>query len=164
GIRILADIVEELKQRIRSPLAFLLAGVEPGYLAIEDRVKVVKTGLIKDDKELVKCYNACDAYLSLTKADNLPNSLIEAASCGLPIISFDSGGCREAVLDKESGYIASGNKEIIEALAKILNDLAIQESFSAKARAFAQNNFSMQKQVDAYVRLTEGLLKARGFN
>lgn len=40
-------------------------------------------------------YITSDAYVSFSRIDPCPNSVIEAASCGLPIIGPNSGGIRE---------------------------------------------------------------------
>jgi glycosyltransferase involved in cell wall biosynthesis len=41
-----------------------------------------------------------DFFLSVSKSEGLPVSMIEAASFGIPIISTDVGGCREIIKNK----------------------------------------------------------------
>lgn len=48
--------------------------------------------------EMVDIYNAADIYINLTKCDTYPTVNLEAAACGLPIISFDVGGSTESTL------------------------------------------------------------------
>ena len=42
-------------------------------------------------------YGAADAYLALSYMDPCPNAVIEALSCGLPVLHADSGGIPELV-------------------------------------------------------------------
>ena len=49
--------------------------------------------------------------------DNLPNSVMEALSCGVPVVAFNTGGIPEMVEHKRNGYVAKQkniyNKQII---------------------------------------------------
>ena len=42
-------------------------------------------------------YGAADAYLALSYMDPCPNAVIEAMSCGLPVLYADSGGIPELI-------------------------------------------------------------------
>jgi glycosyltransferase involved in cell wall biosynthesis len=48
-------------------------------------------------KYLVECYRMCDIFLHGAENDPCPNVVIEALSCGLPVIYRDSGGVSEIV-------------------------------------------------------------------
>ncbi len=56
--------------------------------------------------------------------EGLPKILIEAASCGRPIVTTDVPGCREAVTDGENGYLvpAKDPEALKEALVKLIKD------------------------------------------
>ena len=64
-------------------------------------------GLVNDPKLLAQYYCAADVLLYTSLADNFPLVILEAMACGLPIVSFDVGGVKEAVLEGENGIIAS---------------------------------------------------------
>lgn len=59
-----------------------------------------------DNAVLNQYYSASDMLITTTLADNFPLVVLEAMSCGLPIVSFETGGIPEAVIHKEHGYIA----------------------------------------------------------
>ena len=51
-----------------------------------------------------------------TYGEGLPKSLLEAASCGRPIVTYDVPGCREIVKNKYNGFLVE--KRDIDGLAK----------------------------------------------
>ena len=49
----------------------------------------------KDRNELVKLYNESSIFINPTLDENFPTVNIEAQLCGLKVLSFDTGGCKE---------------------------------------------------------------------
>src|SRR3989339_266899 len=78
----------------------------------ENTKKIMYVGIV-DNNILNEYYSACDVILITSLADNFPLIVLEAMSCGLPVVSFDTGGIKEAVIHQENGYIA-GYKNIKE--------------------------------------------------
>lgn len=52
-------------------------------------------------EELASIYSAADVFINTTLEDNFPTTNIEALACGTPIVTFDTGGSVEPVLDEE---------------------------------------------------------------
>jgi len=61
---------------------------------------------IQDALIMSMYYSASDIYLYPSLADNCPLVLLEAMACGLPIVTFQTGGIPELVLHMETGYVA----------------------------------------------------------
>ena len=47
--------------------------------------------------ELAKIYTAADVFVNPTYEDNYPTVNLEAQACGAPVITYDTGGCRETL-------------------------------------------------------------------
>lgn len=79
--------------------------------------------------------------------EGLPKSLLEAAACGLPIVTTDAPGCREVVVDGENGFLVPVRE--IEALAvalkSLLLDPALRQRMGQKGRARAEACFSSKQ-------------------
>ncbi len=54
--------------------------------------------------ELIDLYNNSDYFLNFTYEDTFPTVNIEALACGLPIITYNTGGSPE-IIDNKTGFI-----------------------------------------------------------
>lgn len=72
-------------------------------------------------------YNLADAFINLTYCDTYPTVNVEAAACGTPVITYDTGGCREAM----RGFgLAADRGELQQVLRGINKDLSAQQLVS----------------------------------
>lgn len=83
--------------------------------------------------------------------------MIEAMSCGTPVIGFARGAVPEIVVDGLTGFVvdpATGVDGLTEALKK-LNALSVGEykDVSQKARKRVEEHFSIEKMVETYEKL-----------
>ena len=105
------------------------------------RDKVIFTGFI-DYNELYKYYSIANvAILPSIIEDSAPLTIIEAISCGLPIITTDSGGIPEYVNDKCAVIIKRDNKisnNIAKSIDKIINDEKILNKMSTESTKLAK--------------------------
>jgi len=56
--------------------------------------------------EVAKIINCSDFLLFPSKADNLPNVVLESLACNKPVVAYDIGGINEVVKHKYNGYLA----------------------------------------------------------
>jgi glycosyltransferase involved in cell wall biosynthesis len=79
-----------------------------------------------------------------TYREGLPKSALEAMAAGKPLVTTDIPGCREAVVDDESGLLVPPRDPVslAEALARLIHDPALRARLGAAARQRAEENFS----------------------
>jgi glycosyltransferase involved in cell wall biosynthesis len=74
--------------------------------------------------------------------EGLPKGLIEAAACGLPLVTTDVPGCREVVTDGVDGLLvpARDGPALAAAIARLQDDpvLAFRLASAARARALSE--------------------------
>lgn len=58
--------------------------------------------------ELVNIYSQADMFLNPTLEDNFPTTNLEAIACGLPVITYNTGGSPECI-DDTCGYTVKNN-------------------------------------------------------
>ena len=75
--------------------------------------------------------------------EGLPKVLLEAAASGLPIITTNHPGCRDAIIDNETGFLVPPKDHIAlaNAITAILSDRFLMSKMSKKARSFAELSF-----------------------
>ena len=78
--------------------------------------------------------------------EGLPRGLIEAAACGLPIVTADVPGCREVVRHDETGYLVPvrDGPATAEANGKLLHDPALRRAMGQAARQLALDEFTVE--------------------
>jgi len=87
--------------------------------------------------------------------EGMPKSLLEAAACGLPIVTTDAPGCREVIDNGIEGLIIPLKNSL--ALAKALETLILQpdlrNSMGDKARQRALKIFNQEKVIEATLKI-----------
>ena len=67
---------------------------------------VYPVNYLSNETEIAELYNAVDLFVTPSLQDNLPNTIVEAMSCGVPCVGFNVGGIPEMINHKQDGYVA----------------------------------------------------------
>lgn len=80
-------------------------------------------GLTRTDsaQELAAIYTVADVFFNPTYEDNFPTVNLEAQSCGTRVITYDTGGCSETIVDRGS-FTVKNYSEAVCALRKAANE------------------------------------------
>lgn len=78
---------------------------------------------INSETEMAEVYNAADAFVTPSLQDNLPNTILESLSCGLPCIGFNTGGIPEMIDHQKDGYVAryQSSSDLAEGMIWLVN-------------------------------------------
>lgn len=68
--------------------------------------KVYPLNFVSNEHQLVDIYNAVDLFVTPSLEENLPNTIMEAMSCGTPCVGFNVGGIPEMIDHLHNGYVA----------------------------------------------------------
>lgn len=93
--------------------------------------------------------------------EGMSNVLLESASSGRAIITTDNSGCKETVVDGQTGYIyRAGNvDELYEKTEKFLSlENSERELMGKKGREYIEKNFSRSIVIDAYLEEIKNLI------
>lgn len=85
-----------------------------------------------DRDGIVALYGGADAMLNPTHVDNMPNSVLEALACGLPVISTDVGGVPYILTHEKTGLLVPPADP--EALASAILRLGDDETLRQRLR------------------------------
>ena len=161
----LLDLLSIMNNKMREKIHLLVLG-EGDVREFDslDRFVVHHKGYVSSEDEMVRCLNAADLFIYPTKADNLPNVLIEAIACGTPCVTFDIGGIQEIIINDFNGYIIPpfGLEEFADKAIDLMRDESKIRAFSANAAGLAIKKFSLEEMSDKYFK-TFSQIKERGY-
>jgi glycosyltransferase involved in cell wall biosynthesis len=114
------------------PLRERLQG-EARHLALQN---VTFCGAVRPDRMAI-LYDEADVYLNAPDIDNMPNSILEASACGLPIVSSDAGGIPYIVRHGVTGLLVPRDDDAALATAamRLLEEPGLASRLVAAARA-----------------------------
>jgi glycosyltransferase involved in cell wall biosynthesis len=142
AIRAIALLRDEYPQ-----MRVSIAGVGAERSALERQVAqlgltacVRFTGAL-DAAGIASLYRDADIMLNPSRADNTPNALIEAAACGVPIVSTDVGGIPYLVEHGQSAWLVdSEDPEALAAgLRRVLSDRTLRDTLLTNGLALAES-------------------------
>lgn len=78
--------------------------------------------------------------------EGLPKSLLEAAACGLPIVTTDAPGCREVVRDGVNGLLVPVRdaEALAAALEKLIGNAELRRRMGGQSRVRAETEFGQE--------------------
>jgi glycosyltransferase involved in cell wall biosynthesis len=88
--------------------------------------------------------------------EGVPRTLLEAAACGVPVVTTDSPGCKEAVMDGETGYLVPtrDSKSLAKAIERLINDKSLRYKMGQSGRRLIEKKFDIrtitQQHLDVY--------------
>jgi L-malate glycosyltransferase len=90
--------------------------------------------------EMPKLYAGADCALNPSAVDNMPNSVLEAFACGVPVVSTDAGGVPDLVMDGVNGLLVPvGDAQAMASkVVCVLGDRALAQRLVAAGSAEAQ--------------------------
>lgn len=125
--------------------------------------KVIFTGEIEEN-EMIKTLSQSDIFLHPSIAEAFSMAVIEAMSCGLPIIASDI--CKDQVFDEVNGFAISTSVDdekrimiIREKIKMLLTEEKLRKKMSESSRDIVLERYSWEKIADKVVRVYEDYLK-----
>ena len=168
GVFILTEAAERLRPKYGKAVEFqLIGGLDdhPGAITEVQLRKVCDGEYIRwlgyrTDVRMLLMQCHIVAFPSYYM-EGLPKSLIEAAAIGRPIITCDSVGCKDTVIDGYNGFlIPTKNVDaLVEKLDLLLSDKELRAQMGRNSRAYAEKYFSLKDVVDKHLRIYDELLK-----
>ncbi len=89
-------------------------------------------------------YDEADVYLNAPDIDNMPNSILEAAACGLPIVTSDAGGIPYIVRNGVTALLTPRNDDAALAAAaiRLFEEPGLASRLAAAARSEVLDHYT----------------------
>ncbi len=120
-------------------------------------------GFIPDRTKMVYSYLESDVFCQPTMIGQGSTSMLEAMSCGMPLLARDCGENgyeKELIEDKYNGYICGKGSDLIEKIVYLSNNPSIVKEMGRNSRAKTLKEFSQKTSTMKLLQLIEKL----GFN
>lgn len=115
------------------------------------------TGHFHDDLSLRMLYSAVDVMVIPSRQDNLPNTGVEAMSCGTPVVAFNTCGLPDVVRHHKTGYLAQAfdTEDLAWGIRWVLSDEQRYARLRTNARQDAVARFSYPVVAQQYLQVYE---------
>jgi len=153
------EVVKDLSNQVEKPV-LLFAGSGPledalrGWIEKEQAGEHIKMLGKRDD--MVELYNASDLMVLSSSKEGFSNAVVEALSCGKPVIAANVGGNPEVIEKPEHGWIhdSGDSGKLKEQLIEALSDVERLKNCSEECR-----EQGLRFNLDAMVDATEALYR-----
>lgn len=166
GVLVLIEAAERLRSEYGDKAEFLLCGgLETNPLAVSkerleqlcDGTYIQWLGRRNDVRQLLE-QSHIFAFPSYYK-EGLPKSCIEATAVGRPVITCDSTGCRDTVIDGKTGFLVpvKDSRSLAEKIRILFEDAPLRQEMGRNARRFAEEVFSLEDVIGAHLDIYDKL-------
>lgn len=149
-------LFEQLAKDLNDSYSITLVGaIKTNKNQLHSRIKHIER--TQSINELVQYYNQADVFVNPTLYDNFPTVNLEAQACGLPVITFDTGGSAESIIDGKTGKIVPTNNYDI-----LLREILKWPNKSKKIEKITRNNalkYSLNSMFNQYLDLYTEILR-----
>lgn len=108
-----------LADKVPEDVVFIMIGLS------KDQINTLPKNIIglertEDLSQLVRFYSLANVFINPTYQDTFPTVNIEALACGTPVLTYNTGGCAEAITDEVGIVVDRGDRlSLLSALKKM---------------------------------------------
>lgn len=144
GLQVLREALEALEASGRGRYVVMLAGPDEGAGVQEFNAGAVTTRVLGNVDDIPSLLQACDILVLPTQREGFPNVVLEAAACGLPVVTTDATGAVDSVINGRTGFVVGkrDSRSMAEALARLGGDPGLRRSMGLAARRRVEREFT----------------------
>lgn len=161
GINYLVQALEHLKQDYKQTglVEILIFGKNKHFDISRLPFSAQGLSTITSQHDLAELYSLADVFVMPSIEDNLPNTVMEAMSCGTPVVAFNTGGLPEMIDHQQNGYLADfkSASDLAKGIHEMLFTTGAAE-ISIQARNKVLLNFSNDRIARQYAEVYKSIL------
>lgn len=143
------DVFVNLSEKLSDDYKIILVGTSDGIdkQLPESILSIHRTA---NQRELAEIYSAADVFVNPTREENYPTVNMEAVGCGIPVLTFCTGGSPE-MLDESCGSVVDCDD--IDALEKEIIRICTEKPYTKESCMNKAREFDKNKRFKEYVEL-----------
>lgn len=167
GIKEFVEAARQLKTR----------GINARFVLVGDTDQHNPSAILKEqltawqEEVVIEWWGRCDDMAAVlaqahivclpSYREGLPKVLLEAASCGRPIVATDTPGCREIVRNGENGLLVPvrSTVELSDAIQSMIENQELRPKMGARGREIVVSEFAIEKVISETMTVYKDLLK-----
>jgi len=167
-----AWFIRNVLPKLDPSILYAVAGDGPDRQNVLDAISEAKQhervfvlGRVSDDVRDT-LFNTCDLFIqpNIKIAGDMEGfgiSVIEAASCQIPVIVSELEGLKDAIKDGENGFLVEPEnpEAYVSKINSLLTDETYRKSFGQKARQYVLDNYQWKNIAKRYVEEIEETIK-----
>jgi glycosyltransferase involved in cell wall biosynthesis len=120
--------------------------------------QIIVTGAVPH-KDMPSYYALMDVFVHPSLRDGMPNAVLEAMACGVPVVATPVGGVVDVVKDRENGMLVPVNDvdALCQAVETIIADKSLRNKLTQFARQTILKKFTLEKELDANLNVYRSL-------
>jgi glycosyltransferase involved in cell wall biosynthesis len=169
GIQEYCEAAEIVKRAIKDDVKFKLSGpidsISPTSISkseLENLVEKYDIDYLGDNRIDMPGLMASASLFVLPSyyPEGLPKVLLEAAASGVPVITTDHPGCRDAITNQGTGLLVpiKDSKTLAQAIIELISDESLSKHMGKQGRLLAEKSFQVSSVVDYHYSLYRRLL------
>jgi glycosyltransferase involved in cell wall biosynthesis len=166
NLKAVLGAIARLRPRLRGPLSLQVVGDGPLRGELERLAQFLDVSELVtwhgwlNKARLLRLYQDADCFVNPSLYEGMPNTVLEAMACGLPVIASRIGGNDDLVVDGVTGFLfdLANEPTFDERLAILLGDRALAVRFGQAGRERVLERFSWRSVAQRYVEI----LRAHG--
>ncbi len=106
-------------------------------------------------EKLLECYRQADIFVTATTWEGMPNTVLEAMACGLPVVGTRASGLQELVREGVNGYLVEINEvaAMADRLADVIGNGHERRRMGKESRKIAEQEFAWEYIAEQYVEI-----------
>ena len=110
-------------------------------------------------KDLPAYYSLMDVFVHPSLRDGMPNAVLEAMACGVPVIATPVGGVLDVLKDGENGYYVDihDSNGLSEKIVAMLHQTKKTETIRGSARETVLKQYTLDKELQANLKIYASL-------
>ena len=94
-------------------------------------------------------FSSMDIYMMCSVFEGLPIALLEAMSCGLPVVTTNAGGIGEVIRHEVDGLLVPVDEpyKVVEEVGKMILNKSVRDQYAKAARERVVDAFGMERMV-----------------